>query len=214
MTSSLSLSDERWLYWLAGLLEGEGCFSLSTGKSRTSGRKYKRAVIHCNMTDLDVLERIRALAGGWLCRGSRRRSPKHKPIFDWQLRGDEAVTLAKTLLPLMLERRSRRIAEIVSIDASERIRGDQGRKIRTYTGALNKPRVKAQRRLATQCFACGKPVVRKRSWMRSNKVFCNRAEYHAWLKEPGNWHSNRRHEGRSDRTSSRPTNVHQITLPF
>lgn len=46
--------DEIKIAWAAGILEGEGCFSIFQRK----GKEYKTCAIHCEMTDLEVLEKL------------------------------------------------------------------------------------------------------------------------------------------------------------
>lgn len=56
----MTLTDTT-LYWLAGLLEGEGYFG--TVNQRKGGRLYRYARVGVNMTDRDVIERVAALWG-------------------------------------------------------------------------------------------------------------------------------------------------------
>lgn len=49
--------DQNQFFWLAGLLEGEGCFSV-----RQDGQRRSPKVL-INMTDKDVIERVAALVG-------------------------------------------------------------------------------------------------------------------------------------------------------
>lgn len=92
------------LHWVAGLIEGEGCFALTCGK-------YPK--ISINMTDFDVMERLAKLLQ------SNLRGPYHPPAYkeNWksywrlELTGINAVEWMQTLYPLMGNRRQEKIRE-------------------------------------------------------------------------------------------------------
>jgi hypothetical protein len=90
------------LVWLAGLLEGEGCFDLHRGR-------YPR--IRLGMTDRDVVERAADLME------TRVRIALHPaPIqASWhtETSGTNAVRLMRLLLPHMGTRRSAKIATVL-----------------------------------------------------------------------------------------------------
>lgn len=98
--------------WVAGLLEGEGCFSLSWGS-----RSYPRFTVKCNMTDRDVVEHLHSLCGGKLAGPYQRTSPAGKPAKDqwvWTIgRKDSMKELLLDLLPYMCTRRSAKILEML-----------------------------------------------------------------------------------------------------
>lgn len=90
------------VYWLAGLLEGEGCFSTSRFCP----------IIALSMTDEDVVSRATKLLGAsygrHICKKPR------KDCFQVHLYGDKAIAWMMTLYPLMGKRRQERIREIIS----------------------------------------------------------------------------------------------------
>lgn len=108
--------DEHWtpenLAWLAGLLEGEGSFHISRKKDRPW-----QFHISLQMTDRDVVERARVIAGvgGAVTRGDRAKHYPNKGWKDiWHFRvqaTNETRALAEAILPLMGERRSEAIAD-------------------------------------------------------------------------------------------------------
>lgn len=94
--------------WLAGLLEGEGYFSISWQYSRPSFG------ISCKMTDKDVLEEARRIAGGKLY-GPRFNGPGKKPFWVWQINHRASVrNLLVALRPTMGRRRAARIDLILT----------------------------------------------------------------------------------------------------
>jgi hypothetical protein len=98
------MSDKE-LYWLAGLLEGEGSFSPGPPSAPNSAR------ISLTMTDADVVARVAVLWGVAYheVRQERCREMGWKPNFYVHLRGKPAVRLMQRLLPLMGQRRQSQI---------------------------------------------------------------------------------------------------------
>lgn len=94
--------DKAQLAWLAGWLEGEGCFWIAGRGARIQG----------TTTDKDVAERAQRLAGGRL--HSCQRSDR-KLRWDWIVaRRDEVEPLLQALQPWMGERRGAKVAELLA----------------------------------------------------------------------------------------------------
>lgn len=100
--------ETKDLFWLAGLLEGEGCFTVSD--------KYPRIVL--TMCDLDVMERANRLLRPFS--DSLKNKPKRvqrqaetfrHPIYVISLSGARAAGWMMTLYDLMGHRRQARIRE-------------------------------------------------------------------------------------------------------
>src|SRR5512146_946073 len=100
---SLMATDIEWA-WLAGLFEGEGHIGLV-------GQNSVRLMI--NMTDLDVLERVRDIAGGTIVTVKEKRVPNHwKPKWCWSLGNQDGVRPAlERMKPYLLSRRLARLEE-------------------------------------------------------------------------------------------------------
>jgi hypothetical protein len=97
------------LAWVAGLLEGEGCF---TRKSRASSPRG--IVVMCQMTDCDVLHRLHKIVGAGYFRGPYPNGPRGRlPRYTFQVSGNLAYQLMKQLLPLMCSRRTARIRQLL-----------------------------------------------------------------------------------------------------
>lgn len=94
--------------WLAGLLEGEGCFAF-----------YGTPRISVSMTDRDVIDRVAHLMGATLISERRDpRKPTHKTQYVTQVAGTRAHRLMRDLLPLMGARRAARIREVLDADGA------------------------------------------------------------------------------------------------
>lgn len=96
--------------WVAGLLEGEGCFYMILSP-------HPRVQVRCSMTDEDVIRRLHSLTGRGRVRGPflTKAFPSAKPQWLWTLgRNDGLEDFLRELLPYMGERRSAKIAEILT----------------------------------------------------------------------------------------------------
>lgn len=100
--------------WLAGLLEGEGCFGLYQKKS-TTGESYPVFTCEIRMTDKDVLDKVVEITKLGKVGGPRvNNGLGHKPIFHWKLtKKSEVAFVLKAVLPLMCSRRSDKIKLIL-----------------------------------------------------------------------------------------------------
>jgi hypothetical protein len=94
--------NDRDLYWLAGLLEGEGSFDLHRGR-------YPR--VRLGMTDRDVVGRAATLLGGKV-RLSLKGAPA-QAMWHVEVSGSKAEAAMKAILPHMGARRSAKIATIL-----------------------------------------------------------------------------------------------------
>ena len=97
--------------WLAGLLEGEGSFTLR----RTGKGKYNTPAIDISLTDKDVLTRAAHLLGTQPSRAYKFKNSKehHKPHYACRLAGRRAVGWMMTLFSFLGERRRQRIMGVV-----------------------------------------------------------------------------------------------------
>jgi len=100
---------ENQLYWLAGLLEGEGSFL----KPKPSAPN--RPVISMQSTDEDVIAKVADLMGVsyWQAPVERYDRKRWKRVFAVHLRGARAVELMLLLKPLMGTRRQKQIERAI-----------------------------------------------------------------------------------------------------
>lgn len=107
--------DASELYWLAGLLEGEGTF--------LAGPPSSAAVpfIRVEMTDQDVVEHVAVLI-------ERRvhqhppRTEQRKPSMSTTIKGAGAAHFMRLVRPLLGERRRRQVDRALARPHSERVR--------------------------------------------------------------------------------------------
>jgi hypothetical protein len=99
------------LMWLAGLLEGEGCFGIY--KNGAKSEVYREAKITVIMADKDVVAKAADLMGCNTCLNKRARVNR-KALWSATVSGARSVGWMYTLYPLMGSRRKARIREIVA----------------------------------------------------------------------------------------------------
>lgn len=101
--------------WVAGVLEGEGCFTLTR---RHGGR------INLESTDADIVERVHALTGGDLYRQAARKET-WKPTIILAIRGRSNLRrVLRPILPWLLHRRAGRAWPIYEWSKSSGWPGD------------------------------------------------------------------------------------------
>lgn len=97
---TVSKSD---LMWLAGLIEGDGCFHLT---------KSGKPAVAVEMTDKDVIERVGKIwnAEVYCCEPKRKH---YKPSYRSSVFSNKAKAFMIALKPYMSSRRQSKIAEII-----------------------------------------------------------------------------------------------------
>lgn len=107
--------------WLAGILEGEGCFQHTPSRLVGKKRWTARAAITVTLgsTDRDVVERVAFLIGGNVT--ERKVRPRHKPFWTTQVSGQKAEDTMRAIYPWMGTRRKDRIDALLALpDLSHR----------------------------------------------------------------------------------------------
>jgi len=102
----LAITD---LYWIAGLLEGEGCF-------HTSGSGKPVPAISICTTDLDVITKLKRLMrhDGVISSSVDNRHKHYKVRYIIDIYGVRAISWMFTLYPLLGLRRRAKIKEVVA----------------------------------------------------------------------------------------------------
>ncbi|MBC8737324.1 hypothetical protein F6X40_10945 [Paraburkholderia sp. UCT31] len=107
-SAELRLREEeapKSLAWIAGLLEGEGCFDCN--------RRNNTVCVTLNMTDVDVVNDFAAITSAFLWKEAPRRNG-WKPSFIARVQGVKAAQLMRAVLPYMGQRRSVRIEDCLA----------------------------------------------------------------------------------------------------
>lgn len=89
------------LIWLAGLIEGDGCFT----------SQKNRPVLSLGLTDKDVLEKAANLleTSFYTAIGEKRG---YKDYYVFQIKSEKAISIMNALYPYMGERRKKKIDEV------------------------------------------------------------------------------------------------------
>lgn len=102
------------LYWLAGLIDGEGCFT--TSLIRRNSRLFK---IKVDSTDVDTASRVSRIMLGYKrlyqTKSLALRDKGHKRLYCVIVNGNHAIQWMMTLYPLMSIRRKARIKELIEM---------------------------------------------------------------------------------------------------
>lgn len=100
---ALKMINMKDIYWLAGLLEGEGCFFLNQ-------KKYPEICVH--MADKDVLDEVARIMDAKVY-GPYKNVKKWRIRYSVHIRGKKAIGWMMTLYILMKQRRQQKIKEIL-----------------------------------------------------------------------------------------------------
>lgn len=92
------------IVWLAGLLEGEGSFSLINNVT---------PAIRLGMTDKDVVEHAAKILGTELNRPTPGRLVQHKTMYDCAIFSFKAIGWMMTLYSFLGNRRREKISNII-----------------------------------------------------------------------------------------------------
>jgi hypothetical protein len=94
--------------WAAGILEGEGCFSIFQRK----GKDYSQVSVLCEMTDQDTIEKLQKELGvGRVSRRAPRPSRKDTWLLAVQKQQDVFDTLIR-VMPYLGKRRLKKAQEL------------------------------------------------------------------------------------------------------
>lgn len=92
------------LYWVAGIIEGEGTFAIHYERRNP----YIRVTV--KMTDIDVITRLQTITGIGTIRKVDMKDTGYKQAWSWDVAGQSnAASLMMTLYPIMSARRQERI---------------------------------------------------------------------------------------------------------
>jgi len=97
------------LAWLAGILEGEGCFLLTTKSKSNLG--YPQ--INISMSDKDVMDRVALLLEASIYLKSDKRKESYKDQWIAKVNGARAAGWMMTLYLFMGERRRAKIRQVL-----------------------------------------------------------------------------------------------------
>ena len=89
------------LHWLAGYLEGEGCFYYG------GSRKYPTLRITVESTDLDVISRVASMFNRAIC-GPKKHNPGQDTYYT-AIAGAPSAGWMMTLYPMLSTRRKSKI---------------------------------------------------------------------------------------------------------
>lgn len=99
----------RQIDWLAGIIDGEGCFS-----SGYNNRGNFFVQIQIQMTDLDIIEKFKLITKATASINITPSGENRKPSYRIQVQGDLAIQWMMTIYSLMGIRRKQKIRDILT----------------------------------------------------------------------------------------------------
>lgn len=96
---------EAEVAWLAGIYEGEGSCSITTGRAIR---------IEIVMTDKDIIERLQTITGVGTIQTLPPRKTNHKEAYRWGIGGINAVVFFESVMPWLGQRRKQRAQDAIS----------------------------------------------------------------------------------------------------
>lgn len=112
-----NLRIKEKIIFLAGVFDGEGSFGFwSKGKD-----KVRVITMSVETTDEDMVKRFLIQFGGSFYKRAARNPEKHKPTWQWRLKGSNAYMTLKAMIPYMCLRRRKKFYGLVELvrDGSE-----------------------------------------------------------------------------------------------
>lgn len=100
--------------WVAGLLEGEGCFVNAPRKHKSNKQIGTSGLVKLTMTDADVVFDFAELVESRIS-VLKEAPPRQKTAYAVQVSGVRARQLMEKILPLMHTRRAKKIIEILIV---------------------------------------------------------------------------------------------------
>ena len=105
---------ENELYYVAGLLEGEGCFTWQNSNRKGKKRFFGGLLIDIKMSDRDIIERYRQISGATAkIQVHKAANVRCRTQYGQRISGYAAANLMRLLLPLMGTRRSKKITSLL-----------------------------------------------------------------------------------------------------
>jgi len=106
------MKEELDVAWAAGILEGEGCFFIYDRNIRTGS---KNIGIRCNMTDEDIILRLKDVFSFGTIHVKSPKKPQHKVGWEWRLEKHSSIEeVINKVLPYLGKRRSSKAKELLA----------------------------------------------------------------------------------------------------
>ena len=110
MNDALFPHDREWtvaeLAYFAGIIDGEGCLSLTVGKRRANGLSLTRATqLYVGNTDPRVIQWIQSRFGGSVALRPSPHPERHKPLWRWLCSGANIEPVLRAVLPYLIIKR-------------------------------------------------------------------------------------------------------------
>jgi hypothetical protein len=120
---------ETELAWLAGWLEGEGTFVVTSGVSPSNGKRYPRVRVNVTSIDREPLEKAQAIAGGAINGPYGSHGIGYRPVSMWTISSTaKALDFLLQIEPLMVSARRQQQVRKAILAADEAMQRPHGKK--------------------------------------------------------------------------------------
>lgn len=99
------------LYYMAGLIDGEGTITLW---NRTNS-KFRTPVVSCSSTTYAIIEFLLKTYGGTVCK-QKVRQPHHKQSWSWRVVQNRAINVCSDLHNILLEPDKAHRAKMIALE--------------------------------------------------------------------------------------------------
>lgn len=101
------------LAYLAGIMDGEGCFFIGNYSRSKHGAKYYQTVLSVSSCSPELIDWLSMNFGGMNTKYTHKQTPKNsrKPVYRWIASGDRLTHLCEVMFPYLVIKR--REAEIL-----------------------------------------------------------------------------------------------------
>ena len=105
LKKQLTFHPVEKLYYLAGIVDGEGCL-YTFRKLNGRNKRYKTYRIIVTNTNLELIKWIANNFGGYIVT-MKKEEPHYKQCYQWLLDGPRAIMLISELAPLLIVKREK-----------------------------------------------------------------------------------------------------------
>jgi hypothetical protein len=96
--------EEKWKYWLAGLIDGEGTITIAKYKGKGSISPYHNLLLKIGNLNIDLLKKIKEVTRcGWIMHDNRMGY--RRPV-GWCVKNNKALEIINEVYPILIVKKS------------------------------------------------------------------------------------------------------------
>lgn len=108
--------EEKDIYWMAGLFDGEGSISIKKRTNGKSDKMYTYVQLDLQSSDEDIVERLLRISQIGAIHEIKRKTSTGKTMYGWNVgRKKDVIRFLTAIYPIMSLRRQAKIKEVVEL---------------------------------------------------------------------------------------------------